>query len=261
LDENFQTYLNRAMRMTLPGTYRSQVQNIQESPKFQWHPEKGLQATPFPGYTIVTPPGHEDDPVNQPLYAELEKFQKQILNHLGAHTFATVPLSSFHLTLADLIWDSAYRHAAEDKEFGAKLRDRIASIFRDCELLSEGKPIRFQAISLMVMTRAVGICLAPTDEASYDRILKFRRALYQNRDLIGLGIEQQYYFTPHITLGYFGKLPPLEERWELGNTFIALNQQWLDGNPQEFYVQRAELRQFEDMTAYRREPDWPTFKF
>ncbi len=249
------------MRMTLPDTYRSQVQNIQESPKFQWHPDKGLQAVPFPGYTIVTPPGHEDDPENQPLYAELEKFQKQILHYLGAQTFATVPLSSFHLTLADLIWDSAYRHAAEDGEFESKLRDRIASIFQDCELLSEGKPIRFQAISLMVMTRAVGICLAPTDEASYDRILKFRRALYQNRDLIGLGIEQQYYFTPHITLGYFGNLPPLEERWELGNTFIALNQLWLDSSPQEFYVHRAELRKFDDMTTYRREPDWPTFKF
>lgn len=249
------------MRMTLPDTYRSQVQNIQESPKFQWHADKGLQAVPFPGYTIVTPPGHEDDSGNQPLYMELEKFQAQILQHLGTQTFAPVPLSSFHLTLADLIWDSAYRHAAEDGEFDSKLRDRIATIFRDCDLLNDGKPIRFQAISLMVMTRAVGICLAPTDETSYERILKFRRALYQNRELIGLGIEQQYYFTPHITLGYFGGLPPLEERWEMGNTFIALNQQWLDSGPQEFYVQRAELRKFDDMTIYRREPDWPTFKF
>jgi len=249
------------MRMTLPDTYRSQVQNIQESPKFQWRADKEPQAVPFPGYTIVTPPGQEDDAANQPLYTELEKFQKQLLQHLEPRAFAAVPLSSFHLTLADLIWDSAYLHAAEDKDFEAKLRDRIASIFQDCEYLSEGRPIRFQAISLMVMTRAVGICLAPTDEASYDRILKFRRAVYQNRDLIGLGIEQQYYFTPHITLGYFGSLPPLEARSELGNTFIDLNQQWLEGASQEFYVQRAELRKFDDMTIYRRDPDWPTFKF
>ena len=262
MDENFQTYLNRAMRMTLPETYRSQVQNIQESPKYRLHADKGLEAIPFPGYTIITPPGNQDDIENQALFARLTDFQTQLVQRLGAEIFAPVPASSFHVTLADLIWDDAYRHACfQDADFDQQLRSRMGEIFQECAPISEGKPIRFQALGLMVMTRAIAICLAPTDEFSYERILKFRRALYQNSKLIGLGIEQQYYFTPHVTLGYFGKVPAAEQRPETAEIFIELNQTWLDSDPLMFDVTRAELRKFEDMTRYEREADWATFQF
>jgi len=261
LDENFQTYLNRAMRTTLPETYQTQVQHIQESPKYKLDPDKGWQAMAFPGYTIITPPGDEDAAENQPLFAILEQTQAQLVEKLGADVFALVPKASLHITLADLIWDSAYRHMAEDVDFESKLRDRIRQIFQECEPLHEGKPIPFQALGLMVMTRAVGICLAPTDEHSYDRILKFRRALYQNRDLIGLGIEQQYYFTPHITLGYFGSPITPEHRQTMGAAFEELNQQWLHRDPQFYHVTQAEVRKFDDMTRYYRESDWAVFQF
>lgn len=261
LDENYQTYLNRVMRMTLPETYRSQVQHIQESPKYEPDPEQGLRALPFPGYTIITPPGSEDAAENHPLFTLLEAFQGQLVQKLGADIFAPVPASSFHLTLADLIWDSAFRHEAADATFEPQLRDRISQIFRECEPISEGKSVQFQVLGLMVMTRAIGICLAPVEEHAYDRILKFRRALYQNRELIGLGIEQQYYFTPHITLGYFGDDPTPAQRPQIGEVFVQLNQQWLDREPQLFSVFRAELRKFDDMTRYYREPDWATFEF
>ncbi|MDX2240930.1 MAG: DUF1868 domain-containing protein [Leptolyngbyaceae cyanobacterium bins.302] len=261
MDENFQTYLNRAVRMTLPETYRTQVQHIQESPKYELDSTGGLKALPFPGYTIITPPGSEDSAENHPLFATLEQTQKQLVERLGVSIFAPVPSSSFHVTLADLIWDSAYRHAVKDAAFESQLHDRMAQIFQECAPIHEGKPIQFQVLGLMVMTRAVAVCLAPTDEASYDRILKFRRAVYQNRELIGLGIEQQYYFTPHITLGYFGSDPSAEQRSEMGEAFVDLNQQWLDQEPWLYHVARAELRKFDDMTHYYREPDWAAFQF
>lgn len=261
MDENFQTYLNRAMRTTLPDTYRTQVQHIQESPKYQLDPTTGLKAIPFPGYAIITPPGPEDDAKNQPLFTVLEQTQKQLVDHLGAELFALVPPSSFHVTLADLIWDGAYRHAAEDAAFEPQLRDRLQTILQECAPIQEHQPISFQALGLMVMTRAIAICLAPIDEHSYDRILKFRRAIYQNHDLIGLGIEQQYYFTPHITLGYFGTNPTDEQRLKMEDIFIELNQQWLEQDPQLYSITRAELRKFDDMTHYYREPDWAMFEF
>jgi hypothetical protein len=249
------------MRMTLPDTYRTQVQHIQESPKFRLHPEKGLQAMPFPGYTIVTPTGESETAANLAVYHQLEKFQTQLVETLGADIFAPVPAASFHLTLADLIWDGSYRHACEDETFDARLQTQMAEIFQECQPLSEQGSVQFQVLGVMLMTRAIAICLAPTDEASYERVLKFRRSIYQNRDLIGLGIEQQYYFTPHITLGYFGAVPSLEDRWTLGDRLIALNQQWLDKDPQIFSAHQAELRKFDDMNHYYREPNWATFKF
>lgn len=261
MDENFQTYLNRAMRMTLPETYRTQVQHIQESPKYELDSTAGLKPVSFPGYTIITPPGPDDDTANQPLFSALEQVQKQLLEHLGSELLALLPPSSLHVTLADLIWDSAYRHAAADPTFEPNLRDRLHQIFQVCAPIHEQKPILFQALGFMVMTRAIAICLAPTDEYSYDRILKFRRTIYQNSDLMGLGIEQQYYFTPHITLGYFGTAPTEDQRVKLGEFFIELNQQWLDREPQLYSVTRAELRKFDDMTRYYREPDWAVFEF
>jgi hypothetical protein len=261
LDENYQTYLNRAVRLTLPETYRSQVQHLQESPKFQLEAAKGRQPAPFPGYTIVTPPGKEDAK-NAALHESLTQYQQQLLHKLGAELFVPVPPASFHMTLADLIWDNAYRDASQEKpEFEVQLQDQIATIFRQSHAMTEGKPLQFQALGLMVMPRAIAVCLAPADEHSYDRVLKLRRAVFQNSDLIGLGIEQQYYFTPHITLGYFGSIPSPEALVELGDSFVQLNQQWLEQETKAFWVDRAELRKFDDMTHYYRKPDWAMFEF
>lgn len=259
MDENYQTYLNRVMRLTLPETYGSQVQHIQESPKFKRQAGEEWQPAPFPGYTIVTPPGSEDAK-NGSLYTDLKAYQAEVLHQLGADVFATIPPESFHVTIADLIWDSAYRHAAESPGFEERLRDRIANTFRQSQANSFNQPIRFQVLGLMVMTRAIAVCLAPTDEKAYDRVIQLRRSIYQSQDLIEIGIEQQYYFTPHITLGYFGELKPDLDREKLSQTFDELNSHWL-GSTAEFWVHTAELRKFDNMAAYYRELNWATFQF
>ncbi|NDJ16148.1 DUF1868 domain-containing protein [Myxacorys almedinensis A] len=258
MDENYQTYLNRVMRLTLPETHRSQAQHLQESPKFQRSAE-GWQATPFPGFAVVTPAG-KDDQKNVALYDYLHAYQRQLQQQIGADILALVPPDSFHLTLADLIWDSAYRHACETPGFDQRLRDRVASSFRQCEPMANNAPLRFQVLGLMVMTRAIALCLAPTDEDAYDRVIRLRRAIYQNPDVIELGIEQQYYFTPHITLGYFGELEPNLDKAALVQSLDALNQQWI-GSSFDFWVYTAEVRKFDDMATYFREPDWATFEF
>jgi 2'-5' RNA ligase len=107
------------------------------------------------------------------------------------------------------------------------------------------------------------MCLVPKDERSYERTLQFRRFIYQNSALIGLGIEQQYHFTAHITLGYFGEIPPNLERDRLSKTLAAVNEQALgeDEDAQTFCIHRAELRKFDDMIRYYREPNWSVLKF
>lgn len=261
MDENYQTFLNRVMRLTLPDTYKSQVQHLQESPKFQFSSEQGWQPTEFPGYTVITPPGWEDSK-NLTIYHQLKAYQSQISKVLGDEMFVPIPPESFHVTIADLIWDSAFRHAKESPGFEERLRDRVANSFRQCQPFSLNQPIQFQVVGLMVMTRAIAACLATTDEPAYNRILALRRSLYQNPALIEIGIEQQYYFTPHITLGYFGRLDAGLDRSRLSQTFDELNSEWLENNPDnEFWVHRAELRKFDNMVKYYREPNWATFQF
>ncbi|HLO47612.1 MAG TPA: DUF1868 domain-containing protein, partial [Kamptonema sp.] len=38
MDDTYQAYVNRAARLTLLDTYKSQVEHIQESPKFKLQP-------------------------------------------------------------------------------------------------------------------------------------------------------------------------------------------------------------------------------
>jgi hypothetical protein len=262
LDDNYQTYLNRVARMTLPEAYRSQVQHIQESSKFQPH-SGSRRAVPFPGYTVITPPA-EDDSVNSAFYGKLQAYQQELLQlPIDGDLIVPVPASSFHFTLADLIWDSAYRDACEkNPQFEVQLRACFVEIFQQYQqsMTPKTNPIRWQMLGLMVMTRAVGVCLVPQDEGCYEQIVNFRRAIYQNPQLIALGIEQQYHFTAHVTLGYFGEISPQIDRDRLSTVLSQLNQQWL-GNSPEFVVQRAEVRKFDDMTRYYRQSDWATFDF
>lgn len=258
MDENYQIYLNRILRHTLPETYSAQVQHIQSSPKFH-RVDSIWQPTDFPGYTIITPPGQSDSK-NAQLYQVIETFQTKISQTLGQDCFIPIPADSFHLTLADVIWADAYEHARQAENFDHQLQTQVAQSFQQCHPFVVGQPIRFQVVGIMVMTRAISMALAATDEVGYYNILNLRRSLYQNPGLIQIGIEQQYYFTPHITLGYFGDLSEVD-RTDLSRQLDALNQHWLNNDQQEFWVQQAELRKFSDMTRYTREENWPQLKF
>jgi hypothetical protein len=262
LDETYQTYLNRVARLVLPATYQSQLQHIQESPKFKHLPDGTNEAMPFPGYTVVTPPWEEDSE-NEAFYVQLQELQQLLLQQLDAGLLVPVPPASFHLTLADLVWDSAYRERkAENPQYDEQLHERVQDSFQKYQhSVAAGNPLGWQVLGLMVRPRALAVCLIPNNEDSYKRLSELRRAIYQNRSLIGLGIEQQYHFTAHVTLGYFGKISPQLERDRLSDTLTKLNQQALPDEVIPLNVQKAQLRKFEDMMRYSREPDWPVVEF
>lgn len=244
----------------MPENYKTQVQHIHSSPKFQLLPGGERKAVAFAGYTIIAPPAQEDKQ-NIEFYESLNSFQKQLIELTPNNLIIPVPPSSLHVTLADLIWESAYSYAQENvEEFDVKLHSAIAKIF---EQYQQSKPlvtpIEWQVLGVTVMPRAIGVSLVPKNENSYNQILNLRRAIYQSPDLTALGLEQHYHFTPHITLGYFGEVAPNLDRDRLGQTIVELSQQ-LSDYP-EFKIYQAELRKFDDMTRYYREQDWSTLTF
>ncbi len=257
MDESYHTYLNRVAKMTLPATYESQVKNIQASPKFGVTEDGSRQPVFFPGYSVITPPGEEDED-NSGFYHSLVECQQQLTERLEPDLLALVDPASFHFTIADLIWDSAFKVATEtNPDFDDKLCDRIEASFDiyrqsiDCS-----KPIGWQIMGLTVRPRAIEVSLVPKDEYSYDRIVAIRRAIYQNSGLISLGIEQQYYFTAHTTLAYFASVDRDLDRDRLSNTLQEYNMHWLD-NPQEIILKEGQLRKFTDMSTYARQPTFP----
>ena len=263
MDNNYQTYLNRVARMTLPEAYNSQVQHVQESFKFQPNSEGVRQASLFPGYTVITPPS-EEDTANSAFYASLSQYQQQLLElPFNRDLIVPVPVSSLHFTLADLIWDSAYRDACQsNSNFEQDLHNCFTEIFQNYQkpIGTGNDSIRWQMLGLIVMPRAVGVCLVPQSEVCYSQIVNFRRAIYQNPKLMALGIEQHYNFTAHITLGYFGNIPSDIDKNYLASMFSDLNQKWLSNSP-EMVVTSAQLRKFDDMNRFYREPNWPVLDF
>jgi hypothetical protein len=266
VDDNYQAYLNRVARMTLPETYQTQVQHIQESSKFYLTSSGERKAANFPGCTLITPPSNEE-PRNSGFYAQIQLCQEKLLK-LAAETnlsdlIVALPPASFHLTIADLIWDSAYRHACDrNPHFESDLQSCCGKIFQQHQQ-SLDKPVgasHWQPLGIMIMPRAIGICLVPKNRASYEQIIQLRRKIYQNPQLISLGIEQQYHYTAHITLAYFGQPQPDWKRDRFADTMAQLNQQW-SKNTADLTINRVELRKFDDMTHYHRQPDWAAIDF
>ncbi len=257
MDETYQTYLNRVAKLTRPASQRSQLENMQQSPKF-----KEGKVQPFPGYSIVNLPAAEDSE-NTAFYNLLKSYQQQLVDKLPEGLVVPVPPESFHLTLADLIWESSFRDAlAQNEAFESRLTSSIAASFEQYKQAEfESKPLCWQLLGLAIRPRAIFVALVPQDEATYRRVLALRRSVYQNSQLIGLGIEQQYLFTAHITLGYFGKIAPGLDREKLAATLASLDEQWLESELPTLAVKQLQLRKYDDMTRFYREEDFPVLEF
>ena len=260
MDEKYQAYINRVVGMTQGAHYQSQWQRIQSSPKFCPSATGAWEPVPFPGYTLTTPVSAED-PANVKFYSHLRHSQEELWQRLPEGLGIPLPPETFHLTIADLIWDGTYlQHVQQQPDYEAKLKQQIGEIFQKQRgEVGSPAPIRLQVLGFLVMTRAIGIALAPHTEANYDRIMDLRKAIYQNPGLLGLGIEQQYNFIAHVTLGYFGEISDQLEAAALSEGLVDLNQQFLEALP-EFDVERVELRKFDNMTHFYRQDNWPILK-
>ncbi len=256
MDESYQEYINRVARLTLPSACAMQLQSIQQSPKFV-----DGKAASFPGYSVITPLAGEDK-ANHDFYHQVETLQQQLSEQLGADFFIPLPPDSFHFTLADLIWDESYRQVvAANPNFDRELEQQVTASFQQYQAESNHEPLAWQLWGIVTRPRAIMACLVPKDQTSYQSVIQLRRSLYQNAGLIGLGIEQQYDFTAHITLGYFDDIPDSLNRDRLCIVLSQINDRLVESELPEFSVTEAQLRKFEDMIQYHRESDWAVVKF
>lgn len=262
MDDQYQVYINRLMGMIRLEHYQNQWNHIQPSPKFEVAADGTIQPVVFPGYSIITPPGTED-PLNAGFFSQLETMQRQIWDStqgLADGLAVALPAQTFHLTIADLIWDANYRQQIQNiPDYEVRLQNAIGDIFS--QQPNTGRPIRLRVLGFILMTRAIAVCLAPNTETDYQQILNLRRSLYQNPGLLALGMDQQYNFTAHITLGYFSQ-PEGRSRdaVQFSQYLDHLNDSFLEDFP-EFQLQTVELRKFENMTHFSRQPSWPTWSF
>ncbi len=252
MKESYPEYINRVGQLTTSSTHALQLKTIQKSPKFF----QG-KAVAFPGYSIIAPPNSEDT-FNQEVYKRVEYLQQELKEFIDSGLIIPLPSSSFHFTIADLIWDSSYQQAVGDNpNFEEQLREAIETSFSEYQAIEkQWGAIEWQLYGVVIRPRAITLSLAPKNQESYEAIIELRSCIYQNSGLMVLGIEQQYDFTGHITLGYFSDIPENLDRELLNNTIARINDLLLEDILPILRINRVELRKFDDMLAYHRQPDW-----
>jgi hypothetical protein len=257
MDDTYTIYTNRLAEMTATAAYTCQVDHLQKSSKFRRSDNHGWEAVAFPGYTVITSPWEEASE-NEGFYAGLWELQKVLAEELFAGMMVSLPPASFHLTLADLICDDGYRQAvASYPNFEERLQESIRDSFQEYKSLGDSYPNYWRFGGIIVMPSAVGVALLPQDGVSYQRVVALRRCIYGNAGVMGLGIAQQFHFTAHITLGYWGEVFLNSDRDWLGWRLSRLNEWWLDNYPSSFWIKQAELRKFDDMTCFYRDSHFP----
>lgn len=257
MKESYPEYINKVGQLTTSSTHQLQLKSIQKSPKFSHR-----KATAFPGYSVITPPNSEDT-LNKKLYRKVEFLQQELKQFIDSGLIIPLPSASFHFTIADLIWDSSYQQAiADNPDFEKQLREEIENSFSEYKSIEkEFATVEWQLYGIAIRPRAIMLCLAPKNQESYEAIIELRSCIYQNAGLIALGIEQQYDFTGHITLGYFNDIPQDLNRELLGSTVAKINDLLLEDTLPILKINRVELRQFDNMLTYNRQPDWAVVKF
>ena len=136
----------------------------------------------------------------------------------------------------------------------------MGKIFAESENILTGvDSLDLEVIGISIFPRAIAVCFIPT-EASYEKLIKLRQLIYQNKQIINLGIEQQYDFVGHVTLGYFNEIPEDLDYEKVESIVKTVNQEWITNDLPMFNIKQWELRKFSDMLTYTRQPEWASIK-
>ncbi len=258
-DRSYSEYQDVIAQMVSDEGVRQAAADVYNSDRFRWDAERRRWlAAPCPGCTVITPPFLEET-ANVATYARLGDIQQALVQGAGATVLAPVPVSSFHLTVADLVWGDTYLRQSDLPGYEGRLIAAIADIFQRNGRLAE-KPIAVVLRGVTAFVSGIVAIVDFPDEVDYVRLCALRAAIYEDKRLQALGVYPTGPFTGHITLAYVSGLEGEEDRERLADTLIALNRRWF-GQPIPFSLARAEFRRFADMAAYLRDPGWPVFHF
>ena len=248
-----QAVSERGLQAALPGLKRSEKYLPSGAP------------APFPGFTLMTPPGVQD-PLQNELYRRLSALQRSLVRDLGEKRLSLLPPESFHLTVADLFAaEGAQRagrklvasstaeesHSSEELFLGEALLGRcLLSWFqrKTPELLS-ALPWRWEVAGLALFEHALVLLFVPSGKEDYRLLTELRETIYRSPELASLGLRAPRPLMAHITLAYYQSLPPLEERLLSWVKKISATKQSLQGSL--FQLERVRLCRFSSMEDYQ----------
>ncbi|TDX00839.1 hypothetical protein [Dinghuibacter silviterrae] len=278
-DLSFDEYTARQYRELEPEHLLTRALTLQPSGHYRRN-GRGWVSLPYPGFAVVSMVDRE--PLNQDLPGILESVQAALWEHCPwGESLYFLPASSFHQTIANTLSEDRFiEHIARPGLEGA-YPQRVAEAFariprfagaavaaataedapgpRAAKAEPEpGAPIRMPLAGLSIFGTALGVLGVFEEEESYQRILHFREHFYKDPAVRAFDVRRTRPFIGHVTLAYVETDLTTMQREELGAAVHSLNQAMFAARP-VFHLAPAELRRYENLSAFERRPTFPQY--
>jgi 2'-5' RNA ligase len=233
------------------------IQELAVSSKFRWENDQWL-CNSYYGYAVVSMVS--GNTLNASLSQFLLEFNKLFSSILNREpTFYLLPHSSYHQTIANTLSDIRFYNVVKNRvqedayiKLIADSMDKIKTPERNSHLQLHVKGLH-----------AFGSCIAllcSINHDDYEVITEFRKQFYSCPELAHNKVKLSRPFIGHITLAYLTRELSVKEKKALAENIVELSNKIREANL-VFHIDKCELRQYNNLSAFNANPDFPVYKF
>ena len=243
MDGDFEQYEARLATWLNPTAWHRQLEVVKASPKLC-----NGQPSRFRGVSVLSASGAKEQ-CNQRCLAWLSEMQNHLRTTFSDGDFFWLPPDHLHLTIADLIAGPIYESSVqEEDDFEHRFVQALDSI--RTKRAQSAKPLRWRPAGIVFFEHAIGCVLTPFADKDYSPLVQLREMIYNNDELLALGVKLPRPYIAHFTLGYFASAPTQEKKASWLAHYEDVSSLFL--TEREWVVSGAELVSFDDMITYRQ---------
>ena len=255
---NFETYNARQRYEVTPQGLWKRAENIRATDKFKSH--HGIwEKLPYPGYAVVSTLNGGSE--NEDLIGELESLQQLLAAKLNdSNKYYLLPVDSFHQTIANTLSGERFKKNVIAQGIENHFPGIISQAFEKIQPTWSEGPIEMKLIGVGIFGSALGVLGTFSRKEDFEMIVRFREQFYSNSVLNLIDIRRTRPFIGHVTLMYAVGDFSEGERFQLGEICSYVNKA-LEGRSLIFKITKAELRSYENLSAFERQPHYPVYSF
>jgi len=256
-DFDYKLYQERQQYAISPENIESQAQAFRCSDKFILDRET-WDIIDYKGFAVVSMV--QNNPSNDRLLNFLDSSREFLASKLNLpEAYYFLPRESYHQTIANTLSDKRYLENIVNKGIEPVYHEFIKETFSSIALPLLQQPLKMTMIGVNIFGSCIALLGIFNHMEDYNMISGFRQQFYQSDNLNKLDIKWTRPFVGHITLAYLGRNLELAEKKLLADTINELNA--FVPNELIFNIAKAELRKYNDLSCFQRNPEFPVFHF
>jgi hypothetical protein len=212
----------------------------------------------YEGFAVVSMLNENEG--NEALLGRLLSVQEELRYNLQpCYGFYQLPAESFHQTVANTLSAGRFKQHILNAGLEGAYPGIIEKAFEQIGYLEETEPVMMKMVGLSIFGTAIGMLGVFDDEAAYNRVTRFRAGFYNNQDLAALDVRMTRPFIGHITLTYIEHNLNKNQKDQLANVVIEINES-LAGENLYFNITQTGLRRYHHLAEFNKQDNYPDFK-